>query len=144
MLFKLASVQYASGMFLRLWFVALVSYAVIDALWIFVIAEGFYQRQIGHLMIDSPHWLPVAIYYPLFTAALLYFAVLPGIAKGSLSRTILMGAAFGLVAYTTYDLTHLTTVNDWPLLMIIVDVAWGSLLSATVAGIVYFAHRAIA
>lgn len=95
-------------------------------------------------MADAPDWLPVAIFYPLFSAALVYFAIMPGIASGSLARTVLMGAAFGLVAYATYDLTNHTTLKDWPLMMTIVDMAWGMLLSAVVAGIVFFAHTILA
>lgn len=130
-------------MFLKLWLVALVSSSIIDAVWLFIVARGFYTKQIGHLMAAAPDWLPVAVYYPLFSAALVYFAVLPGIASGSMMRTVLMGAAFGFVAYATYDLTNQATLKDWPLVMTLVDIAWGTFLSAIVAGIVFFAHRAI-
>ncbi len=130
-------------MFLKLWLAALVSSALIDGVWLFFVARGFYAKQIGHLMADSPHWMPVAIFYPLFSAALVYFAVMPGIATGSLARTVLMGAAFGFVAYATYDLTNHATLKDWPLVMTLVDILWGTFLSAIIAGIVFLVHRAI-
>jgi uncharacterized membrane protein len=124
-------------MFAKLWIIALTSIAVIDGVWLFLIAKGFYAKQIGHLMAPSPQWVPVLIFYPLFAAALVYFAIMPGIASGSLIRTFLIGAAFGGIAYATYDLTNHATLKEWPLLMTVVDIAWGAFLSGAVATIAF-------
>lgn len=126
---------------IKLAITALVSIAVIDAMWLFLIAKSFYAKQIGHLMAAAPSWAPVLIFYPLFALALTYFAIMPGIASGSLLRTILMGVAFGGIAYATYDLTNHATLKDWPLMMTLVDIAWGAFLSGAVAGIVFYASR---
>ena len=43
---------------------------------------------------------------------------------------------FGFFAYATYDLTNLATLKGWPLGLSLIDMAWGSLVSAlaTAAG----------
>ena len=43
------------------------------------------------------------------------------------------GAAFGLIAYATYDLTNLATLKGWPLGLAAADVAWGTFASAVAA-----------
>jgi uncharacterized membrane protein len=43
-----------------------------------------------------------------------------------------------LVTYSTYDLTNLATLKDWPMIVTIADLAWGMILSALVSVIVYF------
>ena len=43
------------------------------------------------------------------------------------------GAVFGLTAYGTYDLTNQATLRDWPTIVTIIDLAWGSTLTAVVA-----------
>jgi uncharacterized membrane protein len=40
------------------------------------------------------------------------------------------GALFGLVTYATYDLTNLATLRDWPLQVTLVDLIWGTALTA--------------
>jgi len=38
-----------------------------------------------------------------------------------------------LIAYATYDLTSLATLDRWPLLLTVVDMAWGMSLCAATA-----------
>jgi uncharacterized membrane protein len=47
------------------------------------------------------------------------------------------GAIFGFVAYATYDLTNLATLKDWPLAITIIDLVWGTLLTASTAFVSY-------
>jgi uncharacterized membrane protein len=68
--------------------------------------------------------------------------VTPGLEKGSFWSTVLSGALFGLCCYATYDLTNLATVQGWPLIVTIVDLIWGTVLSATIAAISFLVfHR---
>jgi uncharacterized membrane protein len=64
-----------------------------------------------------------------------FFATQPGVDDGSVLTGALRGAAFGFVAYATYDLTNHATLRNWPTLVTIVDMAWGTFLTAAVAGI---------
>lgn len=49
------------------------------------------------------------------------------------SRAVLAGALFGFFAYATYDLSNLATLRGWPLRLTLVDIAWGTALTAAAA-----------
>lgn len=110
---------------------------MIDLVWIGVIAKDFYRGQIGALMKSDVNWLAAIIFYLIFIAGLVVFVILPAIEKGSLTHAVIFGALFGLVCYATYDLTNLALAKDWPLLVTIVDLAWGAVLSGSVSAITY-------
>lgn len=110
---------------------------ILDLVWLGVIMKDFYRANLGHLMAPSISWAPAVVFYLIFAFGLLYFAVLPNAAQG-LVRTMLVGALFGAIAYATYDLTNQATLRDWPLAVTLVDIAWGALLSALVAGLGFF------
>jgi uncharacterized membrane protein len=113
--------------------ITLVVFLVLDAIWLGVIAPRFYRAQIGFLMADRPRWLAAGVFYLIFVAGLVFFVVSPGVREGLLGKAALRGALFGLVTYATYDLTNLATVKGWPLLVTVVDLGWGTVLSATTA-----------
>ena len=122
----------------------LLTYAVsipvffaIDMFWLGLIAKDFYRNALEPLLAPNVNWVAAIIFYFLFLSGILVFALLPGMARGSLLYTIMMGAFFGFVAYATYDLTNLATLRDWPLLMSIIDMIWGAFLSASTAAITY-------
>ena len=118
---------------------ALVGFLAIDMLWLGVVARGFYRRQLGFLLADQVNWWAAFSFYLLFVAGVLVFAVAPALQAGSLSRALLLGGLLGLLTYGTYDLTNLATVKGWPLLVTLVDLAWGTALTAAVSGIGYLA-----
>lgn len=122
----------------------LVAFAVflgIDMLWLTIIASKFYKSQIGHLMADKAKLLPAAIFYLLFIAAMVYFVIVPALEHQNLVRLIISAAIFGLVTYGTYDLTNMATLKDWPLLVTVVDIAWGTFISLAVSLITYFIRK---
>jgi uncharacterized membrane protein len=45
----------------------------------------------------------------------------------------LSGALLGLVAYGAYDFTNQATLRDWPVVVTIVDLAWGAILTGVVS-----------
>ena len=116
---------------IKLYFAALAIFLVLDMLWLLVLARNFYQQQIGQYMRPDPNLYAAGAFYLLFIAGLLYFAILPG-AHAPL-HAALRGAFFGLLTYATYDLTNLAIMRDWPLLLTLVDLLWGSALCAVVA-----------
>jgi uncharacterized membrane protein len=105
----------------------------LDMLWLGVIARPIYQQSIGHLMAERPDVGVAAAFYALYAAGVLIFAVVPQAEDPAWGRTVLMGALFGFFAYATYDLTNLATLRNWPWRLTLVDMAWGTLLSAVSA-----------
>jgi uncharacterized membrane protein len=109
----------------------------IDMLWIGVVAYGFYRSQIGHLMADTVNWPVAIVFYLVFLVGLMVFAIAPALAQKSLMYAIAFGAMYGFFTYATYDLTNWATLKNWPALVSFVDMLWGAVLSASVAGITY-------
>jgi len=114
---------------------------VIDMIWLGVIARGFYRKALEPLLTPNINWTAAILFYFLFLIGILVFALLPGMAKQSLVYTISRAALFGFIAYATYDLTNLATLRDWPLMLSIIDMIWGSFLSASTAALTYLITR---
>ena len=113
----------------------------IDFVWLTRIAQRFYQTHLGHLLREEPVvWAAVA-FYALYLVGVVAFAVLPGLEAGSLGRAAALGALFGLVAYATFDLTSAALFRDFPVIVVVVDLAWGTVLTSGTATIGYFAGR---
>jgi uncharacterized membrane protein len=127
--------------YVKVYLCTLAGFLALDALWLGLIARGFYQRHLGYLLADRPNWWAAGVFYLLFIAGLLVFAVMPGLQATSLRKALLLGAFFGLVTYATYDLTNHATVKNWPLAVTLVDMAWGAVLAASVAAIGYQSGR---
>ena len=108
----------------------LVVMVALDMLWLGLVAKSFYQQGIGHLMAGQPNIAVAALFYLVYAIGLVVFAVAPGGETAGWSTTLALGALFGFFAYATYDLTNLATLKDWPLGVALVDMAWGSLVSA--------------
>jgi uncharacterized membrane protein len=117
----------------------IVAFMVIDGIWLGLVARTFYRRHLGYLMAEKPNWAAAGIFYLLYAIGLTVFAVIPGTDAGSVVEALWRGALFGLVAYATYDLTNHATVRDWPVIITVVDLAWGTVLSASVAAVAAYA-----
>jgi uncharacterized membrane protein len=112
---------------------ALAAMAVIDGLWLGLVARTFYRRHLGPLMADRPNWTAAVAFYLWYVVGVTVFAVLPAADGGSLLDAAWRGGLFGLVAYATYDLTNAATLRGWPGIVVVVDMAWGMMLTASVA-----------
>jgi uncharacterized membrane protein len=121
-----------------------LAFLVIDLVWIGVVAKRFYERHLGFMLRPDVQWVPAILFYLLFIAGVLVFAVLPGLEKGSLARTVGLGAFLGLVAYATYDLTNLALTKGFPSVVAVVDMLWGTSIAAAIAAVGYGAARWLA
>lgn len=110
-----------------------VVFFALDMLWLGVVTKGFYRKQLGPILSEQVNWPAAIAFYLLFIAGILLFVVFPALDKGSLVRAAVLGALFGLVTYATYDLTNLATLRGFPPLVAAVDMAWGMVLTGTVA-----------
>ena len=125
------------AMFLKLYCISLPIFFAVDMVWLGLAAKNFYAKHIGFLMKANVNWAAAILFYLLFIAGLVAFVVTPAVEKGSWARALLFGALFGLITYATYDLTNLATLRDWPLLVTVVDLIWGTVLAASVSVATY-------
>lgn len=130
-------------MFIKLFLVALPTFFVIDMIWLILVARKFYNEQLGFLMRPDIGWVAAIIFYLIFIAALITFVIGPAVEKQSWVHAVIYGAFFGLVTYATYDLTNLATLKDWPLVVTVVDLAWGMVLAGSISVITYFVYTKI-
>jgi len=126
---------------LKLYLLTVPVFFVIDLLWLGVVARGFYRDNLAHLLSATVNWPAAIVFYLIFIAGILYFAVLPALAEGSVWRAVINGALFGFFTYMTYDLTNLATLPDWPIRVVIVDILWGTVLCASVATSAFYIGR---
>ncbi|MFM8367692.1 MAG: DUF2177 family protein, partial [Chloroflexota bacterium] len=107
-------------------------FLAIDSLWLGLVAPSFYRSQIGYIMAETPNYFAAGLFYLVFIFGMVVFIVEPGVCEGTLMQSVSRGALFGLVTYATYDLTNLATLEGWPVLLTVVDLTWGTVLSAAV------------
>ena len=116
---------------------------VIDLVWLLVMNSRFYKIQLSELIAEKVKWLPAILFYLLFIAGVLLLIVIPAVNHGTWITALLKGGLLGMISYGTYDLTNLASIRNWPLKATIVDIVWGTLLSAVVATISFLIATAI-
>jgi uncharacterized membrane protein len=106
---------------------------IIDMIWLGVIAKPWYLEGMGHLMAARPNLIAAAFFYAMFPVGLMMFAVIPHAEAAGIAKAALWGAAFGFFTYATYDLTNLATLKAYPLGLAVLDITWGTFVSAIAA-----------
>jgi uncharacterized membrane protein len=122
---------------LKHFIVTLIVFFTIDIVWLAFVAKKIYKEQLGFIMSDKPNVLAALAFYLIFIVGLLFFVINPAIEKESFMSALLVGMLFGFVTYSTYDLTNLATLANWPLKITIIDLIWGTSLGGLVSSISY-------
>lgn len=120
-----------------------VAFFAIDFVWLSTMNARFYQPRLGSFLAEQPRLAVAAGFYLLYVVGVMALAVMPGLQEGAVGAALWRGALLGLVAYATYDLTNLATIRDWPWELAAVDMIWGTVLTAAVSAIGYYAGRII-
>ena len=110
----------------------------LDFVWLSTISTNFYRSRVGALLLEQPNLGVAGLFYLVYVAGIVHFAVIPAVNATSWTTAAVNGALLGLVAYGTYDLTNLATLKNWSVSVSIVDMAWGIVLTATAATCGYF------
>ena len=129
--------SFGMGRALATYAITLLIFFAIDLVWLGVVAKNFYRQHIGHLLSQDVNWAAALLFYAVYIAGIVLFAIKPAFEAASAARALAYGAALGFIAYATYDLTNQATMRDWPVLVTAVDLAWGTLLTAAVAFLSY-------
>ena len=127
--------------FVVAWLLTLMLFLALDAAWLSLMLERLYRPALGHLLARAVDWRPAALFYLLYTAGITAFAIAPAQRARSAA---LRGAALGLLAYATYDLSNQATLPGWPWHVTLADLAWGAIatgIAAHVTTTLLLAHR---
>lgn len=120
-----------------------VTFAAIDAVWLTTMADRLYRPVIGSIMAPKPDLAAAVAFYVVMLSGVVFFAVAPALKGGGLGRAALNGAVLGFVAYATYDLTNQATLSVWSTRLTLIDIAWGTVLTAVAASAGFIAARMV-
>lgn len=114
-------------------------FLVIDYFWLGFVMKDYFQSQLGHLMADEVNLTVAALFYLFYAAGVVFLCVNPALDSGEWTKALINGAILGFLAYGTYDITNMATLKDWPVMMSVIDISWGTGLTAISAVAGYFA-----
>ena len=123
------------GHTIKLAAIGAVAFMVLDGVWLGLLMRNFYRDQLAPIVRLSdggiaPNWPAAFVVYILLGTGIALF-VIPQ--ASTVSSAAVFGALFGLVVYGVYDFTNYSTLRQWPFVLTLADVAWGSLASAAAA-----------
>jgi len=128
-------------MYIKSYLAVLVSFLIVDGLWIGLVAKGIYQRELGDWVRNEPNILATGVFYIVYAAGIVYLAIRPGLATGSMSTTLISGAVLGALAYGTFTVTNYAILTRWSKTLLLSDIAWGIFLTSFCAAIGYAAAQ---
>ncbi|MBO9422294.1 MULTISPECIES: DUF2177 family protein [Stappiaceae] len=129
--------------FITAYITTAIVFLAIDYVWLTQVATRFYFDRIGHLLMERPNMGAAAAFYLIYVVGIVLFAVGPALKNESFAYAVMYGAMFGFFTYATYDVTNYATLKDWPIIVAVVDIAWGTVLGAVSAGAGYLISRQI-
>jgi uncharacterized membrane protein len=113
--------------------IAAATLLILDVAWLRVVMGPLYRAELGELMREQPALTPSVLFYLFYVVGIVVFAVMPGVSATSVLRAGLLGGLLGCLAYSTYDLTNLATLKQWPLNVAVLDIAWGTFVTSASA-----------
>ncbi len=99
----------------------------LDFVFLGFVAKGFFTSQVGD-MLGELKPVPALLFYLLYVVGVLIFV--SGTQGATWQSTLLYGALFGLFCYATFDLTALALLKHWSWPVAVVDIGWGSVVTA--------------
>jgi uncharacterized membrane protein len=105
------------------------SIAMLDAIYITGIASGLYHQHFHHVMREEAIVWPWLLFYSSYGMITFVLAVVPNREKTAAYAAI-DGALLGFASYGAYNLTNYSLLAHYPLQVALLDLTWGTLLTA--------------
>lgn len=115
--------------------VAAVVFLALDACWLTWAADRLYRPALGHLLLPGFEPVPAVLFYLLYVAGMVHFAIAPAVVAGRVAKAGGSGAFLGLLAYATYDLTNQATLQGWPWAVTLADLCWGTVATGVASAV---------
>jgi uncharacterized membrane protein len=119
--------------FALVWAVVFVVFLGGDMIMLPNVIGPFVEARVGAIMLAEPNLIAAAAFWLLYPAGVAHFAAIPGARSGDLLLAARQGALLGLMAYGTYELTNLATLQGWEWSMVALDMSWGAFLTGLAA-----------
>ena len=124
-----------------LYAICTVVFFAVDLVWLSTATKRIYQPYLGSLLSSEPKLGVAGVFYLLYVVGVVALAVVPGLREGALAGALWRGALFGLLAYATYDLTNLATLEGWAWQVSVIDLVWGTTVTSIVSAAGFYAGR---
>jgi uncharacterized membrane protein len=122
---------------------SLVTFLLLDGIWILGIARGFYRREMGALLRENTRYIPILLFYLSYVAVLMYLSILPAAYESDPWKVVFASALLGFASYGTYDVTNYALLKNWSLRLTVIDIMWGIFVSC-ISGIAgYFTYQSL-
>ncbi len=121
------------------WIAAAGVFAGLDAVWLLSTSATVYRPVLAPILLQGVRPVPAVLFYLVYLTGVVIIAVRPALVARRWPRATLMGGIFGFFAYATYDLTNQATLVVWSTKITVMDLCWGTFLTAVAATAGYFA-----
>ena len=110
----------------------LITYIIFDIVWVTKVADKFYRSEVGEHLLDKYVLLPGIIFYAIFSVVVFYLASYQGYLANDVKIVLLNSFLLGLLAYGTYNLVNLSTLQNWSSKLLLVDMTYGVIVTMVV------------
>ncbi|MDG2298905.1 MAG: DUF2177 family protein [Planktomarina sp.] len=101
----------------------------IDIIWLSQSFSYIYQPNIGELLRENIIIFPAILFYIMYPLGATILVALPSLEKVLLKTIFINGFVLGVIAYGTYNLTNMATLEGWSAKVVIIDMIWGGFLT---------------
>ena len=113
------------------WIATALTFVALDAIWLTQVAPRLDPPLIGEILAPTVRLGAAISFYLIYVSGIVALAVEPAFGRGGVKRAAALGAALGLVAYGSYDLTNQATLKVWDVRLTLADLAWGIFVTAS-------------
>tara|TARA_B100000131_G_scaffold101641_2_gene98645 strand:+ start:3582 stop:3989 length:408 start_codon:yes stop_codon:yes gene_type:complete len=124
-----------------LFLIAFIIFSIIDLIWLAYVGRPIYVYYLGGFLRENPIWSSAIIFYIFFIIGMIVFVIRPAIKQLSYRYALSYGSFYGFITYMTYELTNHAVIKAWPFGIVLIDIAWGAILSALVSVLSLFFYR---
>ncbi len=117
-----------------------ITLLILDFLWLGIITKNFIISEFGSLIKVENNSIQINLLAGILTWLIIaigvfIFAVNP---SPTIQKALIMGAIFGFILYSVYDLTNLSFIKNYPINFIFVDIAWGTILCTILSAVGFY------
>lgn len=109
-----------------------IAFAAVDLIWLTQFGPKVYFPTLDPVALPSARLAPAVVFYVVYIAGIVALAIWPTRNAGLLATTR-TGALLGAMCYATYDLTNQATLRVWATHITLIDITWGTFLTAVAA-----------
>ena len=119
---------------IKTFIIASLYFIIIDLTAINLFIAKIYQTNLPEYVKVDFKAIPAILFYVIYLIGLLHFSILPN-KDYSITKALISGGMYGLCTYSTYALTVYAVMNIFNLNIVVSDVSWGIILSASVSAL---------